>query len=74
MPNMSTRMGHWNRYEKEQKRFKNLTINLSFWISPQMWDEIAKELELGRFPDKAEFLRHLIRNYFDRCEKCFSGI
>jgi len=60
-----TLRGDQRKYNKGRNRPKKLSEQLNLFISPKMLKSIEKVVKNGDFPNKSEFVRYVIRNYFD---------
>lgn len=57
--------GDQRKHNKGRNRPKKLSEQLNLFISPKMLKSIEKLVNRGHFPNKSEFVRYVIRNYFD---------
>lgn len=53
------------KYNRGQKLPKKLTERIVVLVTPQTLKSITKLIKKGDFPNKSEFVRYVIRNYFD---------
>ena len=60
--------GDQRKHNKGRNRPKNLSKQLNLFISPKMLKTIEKEVKNGNFPNKSEFVRYVIRNYFEKTD------
>lgn len=60
-----TKVNHGDGRGKYKRKKRRLTECLSFWTTPQLKKRIDDLVEMGLFPDRAEFLRYIIVRYFE---------
>jgi len=58
--------GDQRKHNKGRNRPKKLSKQLNLFISPEMLKSIEKTVKKGDFPNKSEFVRYVIRRYFEK--------
>lgn len=60
--------GDQRKFNRFGKRNSNLTERINVFITPEMKKDIDILIKEGKFGNKSEFIRYLVRRYLDETQ------